>query len=90
MLTGLLLILASEIALIVLKKVFCPGITAEQINTVLGGDAETPDEIAAEAAAIVAEAETVAAEAAEAPAEEAPVEEPAEATEAVAEETVEQ
>lgn len=86
-LTGLILILASEIALIVLKKVFCPGITADQINTVLGGDAETPDEIAAEAAAIVAEA--AAAEAAEAPAEET-AEETAEAPEAVAEETVEQ
>ncbi len=89
-LIGLILVLASEIALIVLKKNFCKGITVEQINCVLGGDAETPDELAAEAAPVAEEATE------EAPATEVAEEAPEAAEEAPAteetpvEETVEQ
>ncbi len=96
MFVGAALILASSIAYLVLKAVFCKGMTKEQQNLVLTGNAPLVEEaVAEEAPAEEAPAEEAPAE--EAPAEEAPAEEavaeeaPAEeapAEEAVAEEAV--
>jgi len=86
-LIGLILMVVAEIALIVMKKVVCKDVPAEEMAAVLEGTAgvevvaETPAE---EAPAEEAPAEEAPAE--EAPAEEAPVE-AASAEEAAAEET---
>ncbi len=89
-LVGIILMLVAEIALIVLKAVFCKGMNRESMTALMSG-AET-----AEAAEAVAEPEAVAEETAEEAAEEA-VEETAEETveeaaetEAVAEEATEE
>ncbi len=85
-LVGAIIVLASEIAMIVLKKVFCADVSAEDMAAVVSGAALTPDEKAAASAANYA---AVAGEAAPAApvAEEAPVvEEAPAAEEAVTEE----
>ena len=60
-LVGIIIMIVAEIAVIVLKKVFCADIKAEDTEAVLTGNAKTPDEILAEAQQIVADAEAAAA-----------------------------
>ncbi len=84
-LVGIIIMLVAEIALLILKKVFCKDLEADEAEKVIMGLAKTSDEKLEEAKAFIAETEAAeAAKAAKAaPAEEvAPVEETAPAEEA--------
>jgi hypothetical protein len=56
-LIGIIIMIVAEIAVIVLRKVFCSKMKAEDGEALLTGNAKTSDEILAEAKQIVAEAE---------------------------------
>ncbi len=61
-LVGLIIAIAAEIALLVLKNVFCENMTNEEVASIISGNAKTPEEALADAeAALKVAQETVAA-----------------------------
>lgn len=56
-LVGIILMIVADVAVIVLKKVFCSKLTKEDADAVLAGSAKTSDERLAEAQRIIAESE---------------------------------
>lgn len=48
-LVGLIIAIAAEIALLVLKNVFCEDMTKEEVASIIGGEAKTPEEALADA-----------------------------------------
>ena len=56
-LVGIIIMIVAEIAVLVLKRVFCSKMKVEDGEALLTGNAKTSDEILAEAKQIVAEAE---------------------------------